>query len=178
MTKIAVIYKSNYGSTKKYAQWISEKLNADLFEQSEVLIDELDIYNTIVYGGGLYASGIIGSSFIKNNYEKLKHKQLIVFTVGLAATDDESIFKPIIDNNFSEKMQSNIKFFHLRGGINYKELSISHKLLMFLLKVKLSFKDKTSLSIEDKQFIATYGKVVNFISEERLKPLLAYVNNN
>lgn len=176
MTKIAVIYKSNYGSTKKYAQWISEHLKADLFEQSEVLIDELDLYNTIIYGGGLYASGIIGSSFIKNNYEKLKQKQLIVFTVGLAATDDESIFKPIIDKNFSEKMQSNIKFFHLRGSINYKQLSISHKLLMFLLKTKLSFKDKRSFSIEDKQFIATYGKLANFTNQERLKPLLAYVN--
>jgi len=32
MKNIAVIYKSKYGSTKKYAEWLGEDLQADVFE--------------------------------------------------------------------------------------------------------------------------------------------------
>ena len=34
--KTVVIYKSRYGYTEKYAKWLSEKLNADLFEAAEI----------------------------------------------------------------------------------------------------------------------------------------------
>ena len=32
MNKIAVVYKSRYGSTAKYAKWIAEELKADLYD--------------------------------------------------------------------------------------------------------------------------------------------------
>lgn len=50
-SKIAVIYKSKYGNTKKYAQWIAEEANADLFEHSEVDAKKLVEYDAIAYGG-------------------------------------------------------------------------------------------------------------------------------
>jgi len=31
MERIAVIFKTKYGNTKQYAEWISEVLNCDLF---------------------------------------------------------------------------------------------------------------------------------------------------
>ena len=34
--KVAVIYKSKYGSTKKYSGWIAMRLNADLYEVSDI----------------------------------------------------------------------------------------------------------------------------------------------
>ena len=55
MTKIAVIYKSKYGSTKQYAEWIAQALDAPLFEASSVNPAQLAEYDVVVYGGGLYA---------------------------------------------------------------------------------------------------------------------------
>ena len=72
MDNILVIYKSIYGSTKKYAKWIAEDLNCNVVEVKKVKIKDLENYKTIIYGGGLYASGISGVSFIKKNYNKLK----------------------------------------------------------------------------------------------------------
>src|SRR5690554_6143300 len=120
MSNIAIVYKSKYGSTKKYAQWIAEETKADIFECSEIEAKKLMEYDTIIYGGGLYASGIAGISIITKNYEILKDKKIIVFTVGLASTDKEEIFNPILEKNFTKEMRDNIKFFHLRGGIDYK----------------------------------------------------------
>lgn len=67
MSDIAVIYKSKYGSTKQYAEWISEALKADLFERGNIKYENLYKYKTIIFGGGLYASGIIGFDIIKKN---------------------------------------------------------------------------------------------------------------
>ena len=54
--KIAVIYKSKYGATKRYAGWIALKLDADLYEVSDIGKKDLKEYDTIIYGGPLYLS--------------------------------------------------------------------------------------------------------------------------
>ena len=38
---VAVIYKSKYGSTKRYARWIAEEVHADLYDASDVEAEEL-----------------------------------------------------------------------------------------------------------------------------------------
>ncbi|MCR2044853.1 flavodoxin domain-containing protein [Anaerosalibacter massiliensis] len=175
MNKIVVVYKSKYGSTKKYAQWIAEESKADLFEHSQVDIKKLMEYDTIVYGGGLYVSGIAGISVITKNYKALKDKRIIVFTVGLASTDRKEVFSPIIEKNFSKEMSDSIKFFHLRGGIDYKKLGFIHKSMMAMLKTVISKKDSQELSDDDRELLATYGKKVDFTDKSTLKPLLLFL---
>ncbi|NLM04372.1 MAG: flavodoxin [Clostridiales bacterium] len=177
MNNIVVVYKSKYGSTKKYAKWIAEKTKADLFEELEVDSKKLMEYDTIIYGGGLYAGGIAGISLITKNYKGIKDKKIIVFTVGLASTDKEEIFIPIIEKNFSKEMIENINFFHFRGGIDYKKLGIIHKLMMAMLKIVTSKKDKNKLTDEDIEFLDTYGKNVDFTDKNTLSPLLSYLSN-
>ena len=53
MAKIAVVYKSKYGSTEKYAHWIAEDIKADIFKTDNVKLDILLNYDTIVYCGGI-----------------------------------------------------------------------------------------------------------------------------
>jgi flavodoxin len=177
MNNIAIVYKSKYGSTKKYAQWIAEETKGDLFECSEIEINKLTTYDTIVYGGGLYAGGIAGISIITKNFEVLKDKEIIVFTVGLASTDREEVFIPIIEKCFSQEMRENIKFFHLRGGIDYKKLGIIHKSMMAMLKTVISRKDSNELSDDDKELLATYGKKVDFTEKNTITPLLLFLKN-
>ncbi len=174
MNKIAVVYKSEYGSTDKYAKWISEELCATLIEQSKAKLEDLLNYDVIIYGGGLYASGINGVSLITQNFSKLKEKKLIVFTVGLSSTQDEKIFTPVKNHNFSPEMQLKIKFFHFRGGMDYKKLSFIHKGMMAMLKK--SVEKKGIKDDEQKLFIETYGKSVDFSDKETIAPLIEYVN--
>lgn len=112
MKSIAIVYKSKYGSTKKYAQWITEEIRGDLFESSEVTTNKLMEYDIIVYGGGLYASGIAGISVITKNFDALKHKDIIIFTVGLGSTNRDEVFHPIINKTFSkDKMEPKSRTF-------------------------------------------------------------------
>lgn len=177
MNKIAVIYKSKYGSTKRYAGEIATNLQGDLFEASEVKRERLSTYDTIIFGGGLYASGINGIYVIKENFHNIKNKDLIVFTVGLASTDDKEIFKPIIEKSFTKEMIDQVQFFHMRGGIDYKKLSLIHKLMMFMLKTITAKKKSEELTEDDKMMLATYGDKVDFINMETIEPLILYVRD-
>lgn len=49
--KTAVIYHSQTGFTRKYAEWISEATGADCFELRNVKKQEFDRYDAIVFGG-------------------------------------------------------------------------------------------------------------------------------
>jgi flavodoxin len=176
MGNVAVIFKTKYGHTKQYAEWISEELKCDLFEQSEISAEKMLEYDTIIYGGGLYASGILGIELITKNFSSLKGKNIVVFTVGLADPDIKSQFEPIINKNFTDEMQKRINIFHLRGGINYKELGIVHKAMMAALKSSVKNK-KGELTDEDKLMLETYGEQIEFTDKGTIEPLVSFVRS-
>lgn len=177
--KSVVVYKSRYGTTATYAKWLADALHADLFEASKVKVDTLLSYDTIVYGGGLYAGGISGVSLISKNFEKLKDKKIIIFTVGLANPQNEDTVKHILnaaDQAFIPKVKNQITFFHLRGGIDYSKLNLMHKAMMALLKAGLNKKDDEYLTEDDKGFLETYGQKVSFLDQKTLTPIVDFVH--
>lgn len=173
MGKTAVIYKSKYGSTKKYAQWIAQELDSDLFDVTQVNAEALGQYQTIIFGGGLYASGIIGSDFLVKNYDLLKEKRIVVFTVGLA-NPQMTDYTHIIEKNFKPMMRESIKIFHLRGAIDYKNINITHKAMMAMLKKKVSKIDEKDRDEESKMMLETYGQTVDFTDRSAINDLLKY----
>ena len=62
-----ILYKSKYGATKKYAEWIAERTGFACIKTDEADVKKLAEYDTIILGGGVYASGIAGLSFLKKN---------------------------------------------------------------------------------------------------------------
>lgn len=171
--KIAVIYQSAYGTTKKYAEWLAEELEADLWEKSLIRPESLSDYDLVIYGGGIYASGILGIDLVT------KHpiKNLILFTVGLAnpAITD---YSNIIEKNLPLPLRENTKIFHLRGGIDYKKLSLLHRALMAAMKkFSVDRKSPDRLSSEDKAFLESYGKEIDFTNIQAIQPIINYVQS-
>lgn len=175
MKKTVLVYKSKYGSTGKYAKWIAEKLNCDVFEADLIDKNKLLRYDVIIFGGGLYASGINGISLITKNFAELKDKELIVFTVGLADPQIKEQFTPIIDKNFDDEMKEKIKIFHLRGGIDYKKLGLVHKTMMKMLANMV--KKRPNKTDEEQMMVDTYGSVVDFTDINSIQPLVSYVTS-
>ena len=75
---IIVIFKSKYGSTKQYAEWIAQELGCSSVDVNDITIGDLEKYDKIVYGGGLYAEVINGASFLTKNIDKLKDKKIAI----------------------------------------------------------------------------------------------------
>ena len=168
--KILVTYLSKYGSTRKYAQWIAAALDADLFEAHTVGPKALSQYDAVIYGGGLYAGGIAGVKLVTEN----PCKNLVVFTVGLA-NPNSTDYSAIINKNFTPELLAKTKFFHLRGGIDYKKLSPAHKVMMAMMKGQIQRKPESERDAEDKEFLDTYHSKVHFEDERTIAPIITYV---
>jgi flavodoxin len=168
--KIAVIYQSIHSTTKKYAEWIAEELGAELLARKAAA--ELDKYDVVIYGGGLYGpSGIAGSDVVSK--KNLKH--LVVFTVGLAAPDITD-YSAILKRNFPNAGIQPEKVFHLRGGIDYGKLNLVHRGMMAMLKkMTINKKPKEEWSTEDKLFAETYGGKIDFVDRNSITPIVEYV---
>ena len=168
-----VIYTSKYGSTKKYGEWIADELKADLFEAKSINVNKILQYDTIIYGGSLYARGILGINLIKDNYEKIKEKNIIIYIVGASSNKmAEENIDSIISYNLSEEIRKKIKYFYLRGGFNYNILSLKDKFLMNLLKVKLKRIKEEDRTEEEQGMLDAYDNPINFVNRNNIKELL------
>lgn len=79
-----IVYKTIYGSTKKYAEWLKKELKCSSFEMDSVKIDSLKNFNTIIVMSGTYAAKMPLTGFLKNNWKFLKDKKLVAVAVGAA----------------------------------------------------------------------------------------------
>lgn len=111
MSKTVIIYKTKYNNTKKYAGWLAIKINADLYEISDIKSSDLKNYDTIIFGASIENGYIRGVEFIKDNLEKLKNKNVIVFYVGLGLYSLDEI---MMFNFLPTYLYKNIKFLNLR----------------------------------------------------------------
>ena len=122
-----VIYKSKYGSTKTYAEWIAEELGCEAVDVTAVKADDLLSYDTIVYGGGLYAETINGVNFITKNIEKLAGKKIIVYSTGLTPLDCRDYYdRMVMEKNFKGDMKEKVKVYNFLGKMIIEELSNKH----------------------------------------------------
>ena len=170
MKKIAVIYSSKYGTTKKYAAWISEELGADLLDRTVVKPTQIGSYDVVVFGGGLYAGGISGVDLVT----KHRPKKLIVFTVGLADPATTN-YSNILKKNFDPTLLNEIKVFHLRGGIDYKRLGLVHRVMMAMMKkLVIDRIPPDKRTDENRAFLATCGEKVDFTDRSAIAPIVEY----
>jgi menaquinone-dependent protoporphyrinogen IX oxidase len=177
MAKVLIMYYSKYGTAKKYAKWIAEELNGDIFDIKNIKQNILVNYDTIILGSGLYAGNINGISILLENYEMLKEKKIIVFTCGLADCNKIETINTInkrFEKAIPENNRKNIKLFCLRGSINYKKLNLKHKIMMWLLKKMIMKKGLNKLNEEAKDFIETYGKTIDFTDKNNIKEIINY----
>ena len=143
--KSIVLYRSKYGATKAYAQWISEELSCDVKDAKGVSADELMDYDTIILGGGLYAEIIAGVSLITKNIDKLKGKKLIVFTTGITPMDCREYYDGmVVEKNFKGDIKDKVKVFNYSGKMLMSELSFVHKTALKSLKAIMSKKENPS----------------------------------
>ena len=136
-----VIYRSKYGSTKQYAEWIAEELGCEVRDAKGMKAAELLSYDTIICGGGLYAEVIAGVTLITKNFDMLSDKKLIVYTTGLTPIECREYYdKLVIEKNFKNGEQEKIRIFNFLGKMIIEELSFPHRAALKTLKKIMSGK--------------------------------------
>ena len=167
-----IVYKSKTGFTEKYAKWLGEELNCPISSLDRFRDEEFYKFDCLIYVGGLYAVGINGLPRILKLIKGQNEKELIVVGVGITPPREADI-KTVIENNFNEREQKEIKFFYVRGGFDYKKLSRADKILMTLLKWKISLKKRKTA--DEKGMLEAYERPLDFSRRENIKEIVEFV---
>lgn len=127
-----VIYKSKYGATKKYAEWISEATGFECVALDKADMKSLSGYDTIVFGGGVYASGIAGINVLRKNIEKIRDKKIICYCCA-ASPYDEKFFSELVKQNLKDGLEG-LPCFYCRGTFDLQGMSFADKTLCKMLR--------------------------------------------
>lgn len=165
-----ILYKSKYGATKKYAEWLSIETDFVRMETDKASIKEVEEYDVIILGGGLYASGIAGLSFLKKHIDKLTNKKIIVFGVG-ASPYEEKAFTEVKNHNLKDKL-SNIPFYYCRGAWDMNAMNIVDRNLCKMLRKAVAKKDPSEYEIWEQALMAAGESACDWTDKKYLLPIL------
>ena len=169
-----VVYKTKYGSTKQYAEWIGEELGCRVAQAKDITAEELESYDTIIYGGGLYAEVINGVSLITKNIDKLKDKKIAVYTTGITPIDCREYYdKLVVEKNFKMGVPGNVQIFNFTGKMIIDELTLVHKTaLKTLKKIMTAKKEPTEM---EKLLVELCDADGDFSDRSQISDLIDYV---
>ena len=165
-----ILYKSKYGATKKYAEWLSEDTGFRVEELSKVKAEAISDYDLIIIGGGIYASGIAGLDFLKRNINLLKSKKIIVFCDG-ASPYEEKAFTEIKNHNMKGEL-ANVPLFYCRGGWDMESMTFVDRNLCKMLRKAVSKKEPSEYEVWEAALMAAGENKCDWTDKEYLKPIL------
>lgn len=166
--KNIVLYKSKYGNTFQYATWIAEELGWEIRDFSKFKKTEIDNYQNIIFGSGVYMGKINKN---KKVLKWFKGKPIIIF----ACAGNNNIKKDIDDikrNNFTEEQLAFHKFFYLPGGIDFSKVTgIFKEMLNVYKKVMQKKKNKTK---DEEAILEGFLNPTNYVDKKEIEEIVSY----
>ena len=159
----AIVYSSNTGHTKQYAELLSEKIGLPCLPLQQAR-QELPRKMPVIYMGWLIAG------FIKD-YKKAKRKFdiQVVCAIGLGASGAQTV-----SVRKTNKIHEQTAVFTLQGGMEYKKLTGLYKSMIdTLIKVLSKKKQPTA---EEQEMLVLLGKDDNYVSVENLEPIVQTIS--
>lgn len=132
--KTIIIYHSECGHTKRYAEDLKIRIAADeLIEVKKMSFKKLKQYDTIFYGGNIKNNEIVGLKKLMKYYDKLTNKNIFIFGVGMTAQNNDPYVRNLVitTNDLDDK---HVRLYLLPGGIN---INLFSPLKRFMFKTAL-----------------------------------------
>ncbi|MDO5559855.1 MAG: flavodoxin domain-containing protein [Oscillospiraceae bacterium] len=169
-----ILYQSKYGATEKYARWISDKMSFDIIETKKAKISEIQDYDVIILGGGVYASGIAGLSFLRKNINVLCDRKIIVFCVGASPYEQEA-FQAIVQHNMTAKLKD-IPVFYCRGAWDMDSMSAMDRNLCKMLRKSVAKKSPDDYQVWEKALMAAGDEKCDWTDRKYIAPIIEEIN--
>lgn len=170
--KTIVIYNSQTGFTKQYAQWIAQELQCDSVSFQRVDEISLGDFDTIIFGSWCHAGRIKKLKWVFEELKKDANKNYVVFAVGaspMASPDVEKTMEQNIPKN------SIVKSFYFQGGLNYEKMTLSSRIMMKLFSSMI--KKKKDATDEQKKMAEMMSRSYDSSDKKFIVPLLRYVHS-
>lgn len=173
--KSIIVFSSQTGFTKRYAQWLQEKIGGELItiKEAEKKNDSFfEQYDCIVYGGWAIAGKINKAKWFIDHIEQWKNKKLVLFCVGASPKENPDV-DVFLDNALSNEQKKYAKIFYCPGGINYDAMSLPSKLAMKAFASML--KKKKDATQQEKDMAEWISKSYDISDKKYLDPIVSYL---
>ena len=176
--KTLIVYSSQTGFTKRYAEWLAERMKAQCLPLKEAETKDeayFSDFDSIVYGGWALGGSIVDVKWFQQQAENWKEKKLAIFCVGASPIDEETtpLIEEMKEKVLTPKLKGHAKFFYCPGGFNYEKMPFASKMAMgvFTAMHKL-FKNKTA---DDKLKIEMLSKSYDIYDPCYLDPIVEFL---
>lgn len=159
---ISIVYVSNAGSSKRYAEMLSEKTGYPCYPFSN---SEEASGTEVIFIGWVMAGAVQGLSEARSKFGDLK----AVVAVGMMKSESQ-------DAAVKEKNAISEPFFTLAGAFNMKKLTGMYKMMMGMMVKMIKGKLKESNEPKAKEMIEKFEEGFDMVSEENLSDILAFLD--
>ena len=173
--KTLVIYTSQTGFTKRYAKWISEELDADIYELKDVkkkTNDFFETYEAIIYAGWCMAGMVVKVKWFFERAAYWKNKKLSIVAVGASPNENPEVDE-FLNNLLTDEQRPFIKAFYCQGGINYDKMNFPSRTAMKMFANSL--KNNKNSSEDDKKKGEMISKSYDISDKRFIDPVVDYV---
>ena len=94
---------------------------------------------------------------------------------GIPAKENIANIRSSLKRQVPSRLLENAQVFHLRGGIDYRKLSLKHKAMMTLLYHSAKNLPEERKTAETKAMIETFNTAVDFVDFSALEPIVEAV---
>ena len=159
---VSIVYVTNTGSAKKYAEMLSEKTGYPCYSLAD---SDAAVGSDVVFIGWVMAGAVKGLSEARTKFGTLK----AVVAVGMMKTESQ-------DAALKEKNSISEPFFSLAGAFDVKKLSGMYKMMMSMMLKMLKSKMGESDDPKAKEAVKMFDEGFDLVSEENLADLVAFLD--
>ncbi len=116
-----IIYRSRFGTTKQYAEWLHEEIESDIYKHNQIDTQSLSKYDVVILCAGTYAGGISLNGYLKKHWDILQDKKVVYMAIGIAPADVEWSIRSY--KKIPEQIRESIKYFKLPGKMGSLEVA-------------------------------------------------------
>lgn len=164
----AIVYTSNTGFTKKYAEMLGEEIQVPVYEFKQAK-GKLTREDEIIYMGWIMAGGIKNYGKARKNY-KIK----AVCSVGMSKLGGKQCVE------LKEKQHIKEQLFYLQGGFDKSKLKGIYKFMMNSLEkvVKPKVESKPNKTPEDIEMLEMMNHGKDCVKRENLNEVISWIKEN
>lgn len=161
----SIIYTSNTGFTKKYAEMLGEEIHIPVYELKDAK-GKVNKEDEVIYMGWLMA-GVIK----KLNKAQKKYNVVCVCSVGMGMPSEKQ-YNEIIKRN-----KLNVKLFYLQGGFDKTKLKGIYKFMMDRLEkiVKSKLEAKSNKTAEELEMLEMMKSGKDCVRKDNLNEVINFV---
>ncbi len=173
--KSIIVYSSQTGFTRKYAEWLAQELGAvsiPLGEAQKKGDEYFEDADAIVYGGWVMGGKIVNGEWFAQKAPAWKGKKLAMLCVG-ASPEDSATVDTVLQDALQDGLREEARAFYCPGGIAYERMKLPSRLLMKAFAAMM--RNKKDASAEEKSMGEMLAHSYDISDKKYILPILQYL---